>query len=382
MARTRGRVRAGAGVLLAALAVSALGVAYAHGRAQADEVSASGGSTTSPALQRIVRRLVASGAPGAVAAVRTPTGMQRAAAGLARIRPPARMKATDRFRIASITKTFVATVVLQLAAEKRLRLNDPVDRWLPGQVPGGGAITLRELLGHTSGLFDYDHDEDWVRERIANPGREWSPRELVAIATSHPPLFAPGTSWAYSNTNYVVLGLVVEAVTGRTLERELRERIFRRLTLSGTSYPLGTAMPRPFAHGYVGSGSGVPVPAGTLLDVTSLLSPSAWGAGQMVSDADDLARFFSALLRGRLLPPAQLAAMKADRMNAEYGLGLRIAHTVCGTAFGNNGDIPGYRSVLWATSSGRRVVAVMVNVDTTRVSWPRLDGAAVATLCS
>jgi D-alanyl-D-alanine carboxypeptidase len=291
------------------------------------------------------------------------------------------MQATDRFRIASITKPFVATVALQLAAERRLRLDDSVERWLPGLIPNGQAITLRQLLGHTSGLFDYGQDTAWVRARIASPSREWSARELLRIAVSHPPLFAPGARWAYSNTNYVVLGLVVEVVSGRTLEQELQSRIFRRLGLHATSYPHGTQVSGRFAHGYVGASPQVPIPRGNLLDVTTVLSPSAWGAGQMASNVDDLTRFFSALLGGRLLPPSRLTAMKADPKGAEYGLGLMIAYTACGTAFGHRGDVPGYRSEAWATANGRRAAAVMVNIDTTRVPWPKLDSAAETALC-
>ena len=153
------------------LALSALWVAYARGQAGARK----GPPTRSPVLQGVVRGLVAAGAPGSVAVVRIPTGVHRASACRARTRPVLPMRATDRFRIASITKTFVATVVLQLAAERRLRLADSVERWLPGLIPNGRAITLRQLLGHTSGLFDYDRDEPWMRARIANPTREWSP---------------------------------------------------------------------------------------------------------------------------------------------------------------------------------------------------------------
>jgi D-alanyl-D-alanine carboxypeptidase len=363
------RVFAGTALLLAALALAGAG--------------RSSDSESRADLQRIVDGLVASAAPGAVAAVRTPTGTRHAAAGFARLRPRVRMQATDRFRIASVTKTFVATVVLQLAAERRLRLDDPVDRWRPGLIPNGSSVTLRELLGHTSGLFDYGDDKEWVRKRIADPAREWSPRELVEIAASHPPLFKPGTRWSYSNTNYVVLGLVAEATTGTTLGRELRDRIFARLRLGATSYPSGTTIPGPFAHGYIGSGSHVPLPPGTrLLDVSSRLSPSSWGAGQIVSSADDLTRFMGALMGGRLLPPRQLAAMKADVMGAAYGLGLRIAYTPCGTAYGHEGDLPGYRTVVWATANGRRAASVLVNVDTTHVSWSRLDSAARTALCA
>ena len=345
-----------------------------------DRASSNG---SSPELQRLVKGLVASGAPGAVAVVRTQTGTTRAAAGFARLRPPVRMQASDRFRVASITKTFVATVVLRLAARGQLRLDDLVDRWLPGLIPSGERTTLRQLLGHTSGLFDYVDDAAWVRKRIANPGREWSPRELVAIAVSHPTLFRPGTKWSYSNTNYVVLGLVVEAVTGGTLRGELQKRIFGPLRLRATSYPSGTMMPGRFAHGYIGSGSNVPLPPGTrLLDVSSRLSPSAWGAGQIVSNADDLTRFFAALLGGRLLPARQLAAMRSDVMDSEYGLGLGIAYTRCGTAYGHEGEMPGYRTIAWTTADGGRAASVLVNVDTTHVSWGQLRSAATTALCS
>ena len=157
-------------------------------------------------LQRIVRRLVAAGAPGAFAFVRAPAGTTGVAAGYADLGTRTPMHATDGFRIASVTKTFVATVVLQLEAEGRLDIDEPVERWLPGLVPNGSAITIRELLDHTSGLFDYSADDAHTQTVIADPGRRWSPNELLSVAFAHPPLFRPGTSWFYSNTNYVVLG--------------------------------------------------------------------------------------------------------------------------------------------------------------------------------
>jgi D-alanyl-D-alanine carboxypeptidase len=367
----RGTLAALASVAVAACAAGAAS-APSHGI---------GPARSNAELQRIVRGLVAAGAPGALAVVRAPDGTRRAAAGLAAISPRVRMRVTDRYRIASVTKTFVATVVLQLASEGRLALTDSVDRWLPGLVPGGEAITLRQLLNHTSGLFDYDGDPAWIEARVADPGREWRPRELVAVATSHPPLFAPGTSWSYSNTNYVLLGLVVEAVTGSDLGVELRDRIVRRLGLVSTSYPTGTAIEGAAAHGYVGSGSGLPIPTGVLIDATRLLSPSAWGAGQLVSNADDLTRFLAALLKGRLLPAARLNDMKTLVPTASYGLGVRSAATSCGRAYGHNGDVPGYRNVVWGLGNGRRVAAIMVNVDTTHVPWSRLEAAARTALC-
>jgi D-alanyl-D-alanine carboxypeptidase len=334
-------------------------------------------------LQRLVAQLVHDGAPGALAAVRTPTGVRRAAGGLAELDPRVAMKTNDHFRIASVTKTFVATIVLQLAAEGGLGLDDSVERWLPGLVPDGRSIALRELLDHTSGLYNYTDDPGFVAARIADPGREWSPRELVAVATSHPPKFPPGTGWWYSNTNYVLLGLVIEAVTGRTLADELRTRIFEPLRLAATSFPTGTAMDVPFAHAYFVSRPPLPFPAGTLVDISTTVSPSAtWAAGQIVSTADDVTRFFAALMRGRLLPRRELSEMKTTIAPYGYGLGLRTAYTRCGKAYGHEGDFVAYRTIVWATSNGRRVAAMMVNVDDTRVSWDELEAAGEAALCS
>jgi D-alanyl-D-alanine carboxypeptidase len=333
-------------------------------------------------LQRIVRQLVHDGSPGALVLVRTPNGVRRAASGFASLQPRIRIDASDRFRVASVTKTFVATIVLQLAAERQLSLDDSVQRWLPGMVPNGDSITLRELLNHTSGLFSYDRDQAWVSARIADPGRVWTPQELIAVAAAHAPLFAPGTSWAYSSTNYILLGLVVEAATSKTLAQALQDRLFEPLALGSTSYPTETALEGRYVHGYLVSRPPLPFPAGTLIDVSTIVSPSAWGAGQIVSNADDLTRFFAALLQGRLLPPAQLTAMKTDVVPNGYGLGLRIADTNCGKAFGHDGDFPGYRNIVWATANGRRVVSIMVNIDETRVSWKTLQAAAKAALCS
>jgi D-alanyl-D-alanine carboxypeptidase len=337
-------------------------------------------------LQEIVRGLVARGAPGALAVVRTPAGIHRAANGLARRQPRLRMEPSDRFRVASVTKTFVATRVLQLAAEGRLSLDDSVGRWLPGLVPRGNSITLRQLLNHTSGLLNYVHDKGWANAMVANPRRRWTPRELVAIGTSNPPLFTAGKGWLYSNTNYILLGLVVEAATGKTLARDLQDRLFRPLGLRSTSFPPGTAITGRFAHGYVGSGLRwpiFPVRAGILVDISSRMSPSwLWAAGQMVSNAADVTRFFAVLMQGRLLPAALLVQMTTPVASYSYGLGVVIERTPCGVAVGQKAEFPGYRTIVWATGNGSRVAAVMVNIDTTRLSWATLEEAAQTALCS
>ena len=345
---------------------------------------AAGGSLrtpTGPPQQAVVDGLVRDGAPGALAVVRTPRGTRRVESGLARMRPAVPMRAIDHFRVASITKSFVATLVLQLVAEGKLRLDDTVQRWLPGLLPDGRSITIRELLGHTSGLFEYEIDRPFVQAVIAHPGRAWSPRKLVAIANSHARLFPPGRDFSYANTNYIVLGLVAEAVTGSPIERLLEHRIFHPLGLNGTSFPAGIGMTGPYAHGYIGSATLRRLQ--TLYDASVVESNSvAWSAGGIVSTADDVIRFYQALLGGRLLPPNLLATMKAPSEHAAYGLGLQITQTSCGIAFGHTGVATGYRTVVYANERGTRIALVMVNVDDTDLDQYELDAAAETIFCS
>ncbi|MGQ0568282.1 MAG: serine hydrolase domain-containing protein, partial [Armatimonadota bacterium] len=155
----------------------------------------------------------------------------------------------DQFRIASLTKTFVAVVVLQLVGEGKLSLDDAVENRLPGLVPNGRNITIRYLINHTSGLFDYVEDQNVFRRLVSNTSRVWSPQELIAVGTSHKALFAPGRGWAYSNTGYLLLGLIVEKVTGISLGEELRQRIFVPLGLRGTTFPTTPHIVGPHAHG-------------------------------------------------------------------------------------------------------------------------------------
>ena len=285
------------------------------------------------------------------------------------------MRAVDRWRIASVTKAFVSTVVLQLEAERKLDIDDSVDRWLPGVVPNGGAITLRELMNHTSGIYNYTDDSTFVNALLSNPGRVWTPRELVAVGIAHPPLFPPGTNFSYSNTNYILLGLVVEAVTGASLGDELQQRIFTPLGLTATSFPSAIGLAAPdFVHGYF---------TPTRIDITSLLGPSAgWAAGAIVSNARDVTTFYRALLGGRLLPATQLAELKTPSTVAgTYGLGIDNATIVCGRAVGHNGDFFGWRTEVLATANGKRQAVVMVNVDDSFVPWARLQADVRLALC-
>jgi D-alanyl-D-alanine carboxypeptidase len=329
-------------------------------------------------LGQIARSLVRSGSPGALVYVRTPTATRAGVAGWADRDAHVSMRAADRYRIASVTKAFVSVVILQLEAEGKLDIDDPVDKWLPGLVPNGGAISLRRLMNHTSGLFDYTEDSSFADGIFANPSRQWAPRELLAVAFAHAPNFAPGTNWSYSNTNYVVLGLVAEAATGKPLGQSLQERIFTPLALTSTSFPLTIELGPDFVHGYVRLATGAP-----LTDVAPLLSPSwGWAAGAIVSNARDVTLFYRALFTRKLLPAVQLKEMEqTDALGATYGLGISTAVTACGRAYGHEGDFGGWRNVVYATANGKREAVVMVNVDDSGVAWRQIYAAAQKALC-
>jgi D-alanyl-D-alanine carboxypeptidase len=332
-----------------------------------------------PSLRQLAKGLVAAGSPGAVVYVRDAKGARAGAAGYASLGTRQRLGASHVFRVGSITKTFVATVVLQLTAEGVLRLDDSVERWLPSLVPNGQGITLRQLLNHTSGVYNYTDDPRVIASLVGNPLAVWTPAALVAVATSHRPTFPPGTGWSYSNTGYIVLGMVVEKATGHALADELRARIFDPVGLARTSLPSAPTLPAPFASGYLPRGNGlVPTPGGRPADVT-VWSPSwAWAAGALVSTAGDLGRFYAALLGGELLAPAQLREMKTTVLiggRGEYGLGVDHVPLTCATAWGHSGAVPGYTSFAVSSEDGSRQAVVLVN---TSIGPGRLGGRLIA----
>jgi D-alanyl-D-alanine carboxypeptidase len=262
-----------------------------------------------------------------------------------------------------VTKTFVATIVLQLSGEGRLRLDEPIARRLPGLLSNRPPITVRQLLNHTSGLPDYIEDPDLFAGIVQN--RVWKPRELVAMADKRPQLFAPGSAWRYSNTNYIVAGLLIRAVTGHSLAHELERRIFSPLRLDHTSFPVATAHISGYhAHGYI-STENPPTTDGELLDVTGYNPSHAWAAGAIVSTAADLSHFYKALMSGRLLSQRLLREMKETvaedptdpNTTFRYGLGLQRVNDTCGANWGHGGSIYGYDGqAYWNARTGRTVV--------------------------
>lgn len=238
--RARAAMVAGIAALLATCLPTAAGSATAP----------SSGSTATQ-LQDDVSALVAAGAPGAVVIRRRGTRVEQFAGGVAQIASQIPMSPADRFRIGSLTKTYVATVMLQLVAAHKVALTDSVQRWLPGLVPGGARVTIRELLNHSSGLPEFDDDPRFLKPYLSGHLRyHWSPRALVKIAVSHKPVFAPGTRYSYSNTNYLLAGLVIEAVTRDSLNAQLSKRIFGPLHLTATTFQARAGLPAPYAHGY------------------------------------------------------------------------------------------------------------------------------------
>ncbi|MCW2756429.1 MAG: hypothetical protein JWO46_175, partial [Nocardioidaceae bacterium] len=225
-------------------------------------------------------------------------------------------------------------------------------------------ITLRQLLQHRSGLYDVVHDQDFFHAVFTDPLREYTPRQLVGIATAHPPVFSPGAGFNYSSTNYILLGLVLQRATHRSVPALVRDRIARPLGLRHTYLPrTSPRIPGFHAHGYLPPSL---TGADDYTDITRI-SPTALGfAGALVSTQRDLRRFYQALLGGRLLRPAQLAQMRTTlnvRDGYDYGLGLYRQRTACGRVWGHDGNAPGYETYAWNDRSGRRGFVLTVTTQ-------------------
>ena len=325
-------------------------------------------------LQQEVDAIHGTGAVGVFAEVTAPGVRDSARAGTAEVGTGRAMPWNGRVRVGSATKTFTAAVVLQLVGEGRMSLEDSVDRWLPGVVRGNGndgrRITVRQLLQHTSGIRDVlpeipalNTADGYRAERF----RTYTSEELVKLAMRHRPNFRPGAGWSYSNTNYILAAMIINEVTGRSWAREVNERIIRPLGLKDTSTPgSNPAIPGPHAQGYAAFGTGTGTGSG--IDVTELNSSMAVGSGSIISTAHDLSRFYTALLGGRLLAPAQLAEMTATKpapeLGVRYGLGLGEIPLSCGGSyFGHPGELLGYHTWGGVTRDGKRSAVVYTTSD-------------------
>lgn len=293
-----------------------------------------GSSSMPPPVERVAQQLARAGAASVIVFVSDDGREYVATAGTRR------PNAGKRFRIGSVTKTFTATIVLQLAADGRLRLDDTLERYLPGVVPQGNKITIRALLNHRSGLANVTDYERWLGRASQSPSTR--PADVLRFAASQPLTFEPGSQWRYSNTNYIALGLVIEQTTGHPYRQELEHRILEPLGLESTELPTTRLLPDLDDEG---ENPNVP-----------------WAAGAIVSNARDLSRFFAALLSGRILSNESLAAMKqtvpVDRGPFRDGLGIFSTELMCGRFWGHDGGIIDYVTSVKASEDGNRIAVI------------------------
>ncbi|MFJ5712072.1 serine hydrolase domain-containing protein [Streptomyces sp. NPDC093105] len=298
------------------------------------------------------------GIPGLVVGIWMPgQGCYVRATGVADKRTGEPMSADGYVRIGSETKTFTVTALLRLVDEGKVGLDDPIDAYVRG-VPNGHRITLRHLAGMRSGLFPYTSDPDFVRDLLSAPKRPFNPWEVLSYGYRHANTFAPGATFQYSNSNLVLLGLVVEKVTGRRLADVLHEDVVRPAGLRHTFLPKGAEFPLPHARGYTDQ-----TLDGTVADATDWNPSWAWSAGAMISDLDDLRRWAPVLATGKLLSPAtqaqRLKTLPTGFPGTSYGLGILDTNGW----IGHNGSLPGYETVTVYLPSQRATLVLMLNTD-------------------
>lgn len=262
----------------------------------------------------------------------------------------------NKMRIASITKTYTATVVLQLIEEGKLTLDTTLDKFTP-YVPLADKISVRQLLNHTSGLFTYS-GETFTSILLKSPETVWTPRQLIDLGISQPATNAPGEKHSYSNTNYILLGVIIEQLTGHKVEDEVQKRIFTPLGLSASSFPStgSTALTAPYSHGYW------PQEDGTLLDITKIDPSSHWTSGAIVANVANLRIWGEALAQGSLLSPQMQSERLTWMQNPHdaqkyYGLGIMRF----GEFLGHDGTMPGYESLVYHLPSRNATFVVLMN---------------------
>ncbi len=365
VSRTVRRATASAAALLTLTAVPA------HAATHESDTTRTSGTTALPApdmagLRAVLRTLTAQGAPGAIARIDDHGTVYTAAAGVDDRTTRRAIGNADRFRIGSITKSFSAVVLLQLADAHKLDLDASVDRYLPGLLPDK-RITVRHILSHRSGLYDYTNSMfansvsgfEAVRDKV------FTYRQLVQLSLNHARTNAPGAAYSYSNTNFVVAGMLIEKLTGHAVGTEYRDRIIRPLNLRDTLYVHpATQIPGRHAHGYL-----TPDRAGAqLVDATDQTVSWAQSAGAVISTTRDLNTFFSALLGGRLTSAAQLAQMERwtpVNSTTRYGLGLRRRDLSCGVSvYGTaTGAVQGFYTYSFTSKDGRRSLTALANTS-------------------
>ena len=296
-------------------------------------------------------------APGAIVGVRTPQGTWTSAYGFADPTTKAPMTTDMHMRIGSVTKTFTGTLILQLAQKKKLSLDDPINKYVPG-IPNGDKVTLRMLANMTSGVASY-YTKDFLDKYFGNPETIFTPDQLIAFGVSASPIFKPGAKFNYSNTNTILLGKVVEKVTGQPVEDVFQQQIFGPLRLTNTSMPGDSpAIPVPHPQGYTLQGS---TPLTQPVDATNWSPTFGWTAGGMISTVADLLVYDRAVATGQglLSPAAQSERLNSFPKPAGYGLALGCV----GGWIGHGGELPGFNTALYYDTTTNTSVIVLVNSD-------------------
>ncbi|MFF9896679.1 serine hydrolase domain-containing protein [Streptomyces longispororuber] len=367
---TRTVFRRTATVAVTGAVLAALGTAHAA-------ADAPGGRAEPPGVRAALDRTVAAGAPGAFAVVRDHGATEQdetVAVGKANL-DGTPMNGAWRFRVGSNTKMFTAALVLRLADQGRIDLDRPVRDHLPaGTLPEGWNMTTRQVLQHRSGVYDHTND------LLEQPGEEttsafekrirntvYHPADLVALSVRHGPQSRPGTTYSYSNTNYVLLGMAIEQVTGRSYAQALREEIIEPLGLAETSYVVpDKTIAGAHVTGYLTNDDR----SKPLLDSTEQNGSWVGSAGAVISSAADMDRFLTALLAGdsgNLVSDASVRQMTTTlptpTANVRYGLGLREITLSCGKVYGHGGIVQGYQTQSFSTRDGGRTVVVFANAS-------------------
>ena len=374
-------------------AAIALGAAGGGGAA-----SAAPSKGEAESLKSRAQGLVGDGYPAALAAVSDSKGESAGVAvGKGNLETGQAPPMDGEVRIGSNTKTFVAVVVMQMVQEGKVGLDEPIETYLPGLIKGegidGSKITVRQLLQHTSGLPEYTDITPGSGDIFQIKDHYAQPRDLLDTALGKPAAFEPGTQWKYTNTNYVVLGMLVERVSQRPVGEQIDERIVKKLGLSHTYFPAPGEEKIRGTHpqGYHLNGEG------KLADITEMDPAWAWAAGAMVSTPSELNTFFQAVFDGRLLSQASIDEMKkgvdTGAGGAVYGLGLIGTPLSCGgTSWGHNGGIHGYRTYDAVGPDGTAVTVAVTALPTAiadqsnpessaKEKEQRLKDAVDATLC-
>ena len=321
------------------------------------------------ALDPALKELVAmdGGPPGVIAIVQRGPHREVHSFGVRNLKGDLPMRADARMRLASTSKAFSGAVALSLVSEGKLSLNDTIGERLPSLPKSWHKITLRQLLNHTSGLPNFTEDPDYLAALEASPKNAPPPRKLLSYVEDEPLNFKPGTRYEYSNSDNIVVGLMVEDATGESYEQQLQEQVYGPLGLKKTSLPRGANLKKPFIHGYDNDPSQQPPE-----DVSEVLASGwVWASGGMVSTPSEFNEFVRGYVGSELFDlqtrASQRQVFEGGRSDPpgpgknSAGLGIFRYETRCGMVWGHTGNYPGYTQFMAASPNGKRSVTVSVN---------------------